>query len=218
MLLITSAIIIYCPTYILIESMDGHVLSVTVWSLLLIMPFGNACYCITISYAWSGSEETKAACTVGPPIDSRGHVVAIGLVLPPWPLSLSLSLSLSPAAEEISDLIDASPSLESPLFWPLTAIAFVAMHIPGLLFPVATTGNSNAAEDFFFCRGPDFGHSAKDIFAEGQPSATSDLRQRLLRRGPDPRQRNALGQGPSWPSAKKGRSAVWAQSNGGSGR
>ena len=56
-----------------------------------------------------------------------------------------------------------------------------------------TTGNSNAAEGFLFCRGPDFGHSAKDIFAEGQPSAKSDLRQRLLRRGPGPRQRNALG-------------------------
>ena len=85
-----------------------------------------------------------------------------------------------------------------------------------------TTGNSNAAEGFPFCRGPDLGHSAKTIFAEGRPSATRDPRQRLLRRGPDPRQRNALGQGPSLPragpSAKKGRSAVWAQSNGGSGR
>jgi len=74
-----------------------------------------------------------------------------------------------------------------------------------------TTRNSNAAEGYFFCRGPDFGHSAKEIFAEGQSSAKSDLRQR-----------KALGQGPSLPragpSAKKRRSAVWVQSNGGSGR
>ena len=65
-----------------------------------------------------------------------------------------------------------------------------------------TTGNSNATEGHLFCRGPDFGHSAKDIFAEGQSSAKSDLRQRLLRRGPGPRQRKALGQGPSLPSAR----------------
>ena len=36
---------------------------------------------------------------------------------------------------------------------------------------------------FPFCRGPDLGHSAKAIFAEGRPSATRDPRQWLLTEG-----------------------------------
>ena len=43
-----------------------------------------------------GSEETKAACPVGPPIDSRGRVVATGLVLHGL-----FDRSVSTAAEEI---------------------------------------------------------------------------------------------------------------------
>ena len=90
-----------------------------------------------------GSEETKAACPVGPPIDSRGRVVATGLVLHGL-----FDRSVSTAAEERSDLIDdASPSLESPLFRPLTEIAFVAMHMPGLLFPVASCMCTCSSQD-----------------------------------------------------------------------
>ena len=59
------------------------------------------------------------------------------------------------------------------------------------------------------CRGPNLGHSAKTLFAEGRqlrPSAKKSPRQRCLCRGPGPRQRTPLGKetlcrGPR-PSAK----------------
>ena len=72
-----------------------------------------------------------------------------------------------------------------------------------------TTGTACFAEDLRLCRGPNLGHSAKTLFAEGQtqePSAKNGPRQRGLCRGYDPRQRQVLGKsnlyrGPR-PSAK----------------
>ena len=46
---------------------------------------------------------------------------------------------------------------------------------------VDTTRNPSFAEGFWVCRGPDLGHSAKALFAEGQaqePSAKIGPRQR----------------------------------------
>ena len=59
-----------------------------------------------------------------------------------------------------------------------------------------TTGNACFAEGLRLCRGPNLGHSAKTLFAEGQPqepSAKNGPRQRGLCRGYDPRQRQAHG-------------------------
>ena len=61
-----------------------------------------------------------------------------------------------------------------------------------LVRPAITTGNACFAEGLKICRGPNLGHSAKTLFAEGQtqePSEKNGPRQR----GPDPRQRQAPG-------------------------
>ena len=85
---------------------------------------------------------------------------------------------------------------EPPYRFPWEAAA-----ASGLSYRPYTTGKSNTTEGFLFCRGPDLGHPAKAIFAEGRPSATRDPRQTLLRREPGPRQRKTLGPSPSGLSA-----------------
>ena len=64
--------------------------------------------------------------------------------------------------------------------------------------PVYTTGNACFAEGLMLCRGPNLGHSAKTLFAEGQaqePSAKNGPRQRGLCR-PTADQIFAEGRGP----------------------
>ena len=79
----------------------------------------------------------------------------------------------------------------------LTRQGNYSLHILHSLFSTySTTGNACFAEDLKICRGPNLGHSAKTLFAEGQtqePSAKNGPRQRGLCRGYGPRQRQALG-------------------------
>ena len=69
-----------------------------------------------------------------------------------------------------------------------------------------TTGNPSFAESFWVCQGLDLGHSAKALFAEGQPQEPSAKIGPRQRNGP--RQNKSLPREPSanWPSANM---AVW---------
>ena len=78
-------------------------------------------------------------------------------------------------------------------FWNNTAYHDVHHQLHGSRFNFSqpfNTGNAYFAEGLRLYRGPNIGHSAKRLFAEGQtkePSANNGPRQRGLCRGYDPR-------------------------------